>query len=99
MDRTKLSYALFISLLLLLGVIAGLWFSGFWTKKPVPQPTTPVKPHVSSSPFKKPGWCCQKPPSKCIAEPGGAASCFKAGGKLFNDSQKLCDTVCSKLKK
>jgi hypothetical protein len=106
MDRTKLSYALFISLLLLLGITAGFWVAGFWSHAPVPVavPTpgpggNPQQKLTVKQVFGKPGWCCMTSGLKCVAFSGGANDCLKSHGKMFSVQQTVCDSVCSKLKK
>lgn len=99
MERTKLSYALFISLLLLLGLAVGFWVAGFWTRAPVSPPKKPVEHLTVKEVFGQPGWCCGVAGGKCVEFTQGALTCLKNGGKIFNQKKAICDDVCSALKK
>ena len=99
MERTKLSYALFISLLLLLGVAVGFWVAGFWSAPVVNIPPVPQQRLTVKEVLGQPGWCCGVAGGKCVAFERGALSCLKYGGLMFNQNRNLCDSICSKLKK
>ena len=99
MERTKLSYALFISLLLLLGLAVGFWVAGFWSGPAVNAPQKPEKKLSVKEVFGQPGWCCSVAGGKCEENTQGAEACLKFGGKIFNQNRAICDVVCSKLKK
>ena len=95
MERTKFSFAVFISLLLLLGIAVGFWLTSLWTSTP---PGTPGKAPSKNTPMVfPPGFCCMKSAGKCVEESGGAVACLKKGGKVFNQKQADCDRTCSRI--
>lgn len=95
MDRTRLSYILFVILLLCLGIALGFWITGLMTSAPV-VPKTPTTKTAKHAPFVFPaGFCCTTPGSACTSQSGGALVCLHQGGKIFNRNQKSCDTICA----
>ena len=96
MDRTKLSYGLFVLLLLCLGIALGFWITGIMTALPSSHSsTTTVKTKHIVFPS---GYCCMSAGSPCISA-SGPLPCLHGGGKLFDPNQKSCDAICAQMKK
>ncbi len=96
MDRPRSAYALFVLLLLCLGIALGFWITGLMTSNPSP-PATHTSKTKKSLTF-PPGYCCTTPGSACTPNQVGALDCLRKGGKMFNRNQKSCDAICAKMK-
>jgi len=98
---TRSTTTFIVLLIILLGLAAGFWISGFWATPPadtpVPFPDATTGDGEPEGYVPVAGWCCMERGGACTENTSGAIDCLRNGGQLFNKSQSVCDSICQRL--